>query len=178
MVLQKNQQLTRIGSLSTTVTRLPVTPPSRAMGGLQDARVFKISGARRLLRTQGPAAALAKKGAVDLIGQNDSDNPNAKFSDHLNLHIEQRPHGTNLQPEDVFGRLVEEGLFRSGAELNCTSCRMNSWIALDALKQSVVCELCGHEYEATRQLMSGVWHYRRSGVLGGNAMRKVLFRSR
>jgi hypothetical protein len=43
---------------------------------------------------------------------------------------------------------------------------MASWIALDALRQRVVCELCGHEYDATRQLIGGGWHYRRSGVLG------------
>lgn len=136
------------------------------LGGLQGARVFKIPGVRRLLRTHGPAASFTKKGAVDLIGQKDPDNPEAKFSDHLDLHIEQRPPGTNLKPDDVFGHLVEKGLFRMGAELNCPSCRMVSWIALDALRQRVVCELCGHEQDATRQLMRGVWHYRRSGVLG------------
>jgi hypothetical protein len=43
---------------------------------------------------------------------------------------------------------------------------MNSWTALDALKQRIVCELCGREFDATRQLVNGVWHYRRSGVLG------------
>ena len=43
---------------------------------------------------------------------------------------------------------------------------MASWIALDVLKQRVICELCGHEHDATRQLIAGVWHYRRSGVLG------------
>ena len=136
------------------------------LGGLQGARVFKIPGVRRLLRTHGPAASFTKKGALELIGQKDPDNPDAKFSDHLDLYIEQRPRGTNLKPDDVFGHLVENGLFRIGAELNCPGCRMASWIALDALKQRVVCELCGHEYDATRQLMGGVWHYRRSGVLG------------
>jgi hypothetical protein len=136
------------------------------LGGLQGARVFKIPGVRRLLRTHGLAASFTKKGALELIGQKDPDNPDAKFSDHLHLHIEQRPRGTNLKPDDVFGHLVEKGLFRIGAELNCPSCRMVSWIALDVLRQSVVCELCGHEHDATRQLMSGGWHYRRSGVLG------------
>ena len=29
-----------------------------------------------------------------------------------------------------------------------------------------MCDLCGHEHDATRQLVKGVWHYRRSGVLG------------
>ncbi|HEY9100216.1 MAG TPA: hypothetical protein VIN38_15215 [Thiobacillus sp.] len=136
------------------------------LGGLQGARVFKIPGVRRLLRTHGPAASFTKKGALDLIGKKDPGNPDAKFSDHLDLHIEQRPAGTKLKPDDVFGHLVEKGLFRIGAELTCPSCRMASWIALDALKQCVVCELCGHEHDATRQLMRGVWHYRRSGVLG------------
>ncbi len=136
------------------------------LGGLQGARVFKIPGVRRLLRTHGPAASFTKKGALDLIGQKDPENPDAKFSDHLDLHIEQRPVGTKLKPDDVFGHLVEKGLFRIGAELTCPSCRMGSWIALDALRQRVVCDLCGHEHDATRELIRGVWHYRRSGVLG------------
>ncbi len=136
------------------------------LGGLQGARVFKIPGVRRLLRTHGPAASFTKKGALELIGQKDPENPDAKFSDHLDLHIEQRSAGAKLKPDDVFGHLVEKGLFRMGAELTCPSCRMASWIALDTLRQCVVCELCGHEHDATRQLIRGVWHYRRSGVLG------------
>lgn len=136
------------------------------LGGLQGARVFKIPGVRRLLKTHGPAAAFTKKGALNLIGQTDPDYPDAKFSDHLDLHIEQRPSGTKLKVDDVFAHLVGKGLFRIGAELTCPGCRMSSWIALDILKQRVVCELCGHEHDTTRQLVNGVWHYRRSGVLG------------
>jgi hypothetical protein len=136
------------------------------LGGLQGARIFKIPGVRRLLRTHGPLASFTKKGALDLIGKKDPDNPNAKFSDYLGLHIQQRTHGTNLKPDDVFGHLVEKGLFRIGAELNCPSCRMANWVQLEALRQRVFCELCGHEHDVTRQLISGVWQYRRSGVLG------------
>jgi len=43
---------------------------------------------------------------------------------------------------------------------------MPSWTALDALKQRIICELCGDEYDATRQLVNAQWRYRRSGVLG------------
>lgn len=136
------------------------------LDGLQGARVFKIPGVRRLIRTHGPAASFTKKGALDLIARKDPENPDAKFSDHLDLHIEQRAMGTELKPDDVFGHLVEKGLFRMGADLTCPSCRMASWISLDTLRQCVVCELCGHEHDATRQLVRGVWHYRRSGVLG------------
>jgi hypothetical protein len=43
---------------------------------------------------------------------------------------------------------------------------MSSWTALDLLKQKLVCEMCGHEFDATRQLVDGAWHFRRSGLLG------------
>jgi hypothetical protein len=66
----------------------------------------------------------------------------------------------------VFGYLVEKGLFSIGAELTCPTCNLSNWIALDALKQENVCELCGGGFDATRQLVGGVFHYRRTGVLG------------
>jgi hypothetical protein len=136
------------------------------LGGLQSARVFKIPGVRRLLRTHGPTATFTKKSALELIGSRDPDNPDAKFSDHEDLYIEQRAIGTKLKADAVFAYLVEKGLFRIGAELTCPNCRMASWTALDTLKQKVICDLCGHEHDATRQLVNGMWHYRRSGLLG------------
>jgi len=136
------------------------------LGGVDGARAFKIPGVRRLLKTHGPTAAFTKKGALELIGGRDSENPNASFKDYENLYIEPRPRNTKLDPAAVFTYLVEKGLFRMGAELNCPHCRMSSWTALDVLKQRLVCEMCGREFDATRQLVNGVWHYRRSGVLG------------
>jgi hypothetical protein len=53
-----------------------------------------------------------------------------------------------------------------GSRLTCPHCRMASWIALDVLQQRVTCELCGRDYDATRQLVGSPCHYRRSGVLG------------
>ncbi len=53
-----------------------------------------------------------------------------------------------------------------GAELKCPHCQLSSWTALDVLTQRLACELCGREFDATRQLVDGNWHYRRSGVLG------------
>ncbi len=138
----------------------------RQLGGLQGARVFKIPGVRRLLKTHGPTAAFTKRSALQLIASNDPANPGAKFSDHEYLYIEPRPHDAKLQPDAVFAYLVEMGLFRIGVELTCSTCRMSSWTALDALKQRVVCDMCGHEYDATRQLVNSQWHYRRSGLLG------------
>lgn len=136
------------------------------LGGVDRARAFKIPGVRRLLKTYGPTDPFTKKGALQLISCNDPDNPGALFEDYENLYIEPRPPGTKLTPSAVFAFLVEKGLFRIGAELTCPNCRLPSWIALDMLKQHVLCELCGHDFDATRQLINEDWRYRRSGVLG------------
>jgi hypothetical protein len=136
------------------------------LGGLGGARPFKIPGVRRLLKTFGPRDAFTMKAALQLIGKRDPKNPQANFADHKHLYIEPRPYSTELTPQMVFEYLVEKALFRIGAELTCPSCNLASWIALDALKQENVCELCGNTFDATRQLMHGVLHYRRTGVLG------------
>lgn len=137
------------------------------LGGLQGTRVFKLPGVRRLIRTHGPGASFTRRAALQIIGSRDPDRPDADFGVHKDLHIEPRPAGTKLTAATVFGHLVEKGLFRIGSDLNCPSCRMNTWVALDTLRQRIVCELCGHEHDATRQLADrNEWHYRRSGVLG------------
>lgn len=137
------------------------------LGGVQGGRVFKVPGVRRLFKTHGLNASITKKAALDTIGSKDPDRPDAKFSDHQDLYIEPRPIGENLTPNAVFGYLVGNGLFRVGADLTCPSCKMTSWIPLDSLKHKVVCDLCGHEHDVTRNLTDvNEWHYRRSGVLG------------
>jgi hypothetical protein len=136
------------------------------LGGVDGARVFKIPGVRRLLKTFGPRDSFTKKAALELIGKKDPENPQARFSDHRRLFIEPRAHNTELTPQMVFDYLVAKGLFRIGAELSCPVCNLSSWIALDVLKQKNTCELCGNEFDATRQLVNGVFHYRRTGILG------------
>jgi len=136
------------------------------LGGLNGARVFKIPGVRRLLKKYGPRDAFSKCAALQLIGGKDPDNPQASFADHKQLYIEPREHFTDLTPQMVFAYLVEKGLFRIGAELTCPACNLVSWIALDALKQQNICELCGNQFDATRQLVNGVFRYRRTGILG------------
>jgi len=136
------------------------------LGGVDGARVFKIPGVRRLFKAYGPRHAFTKKAALELIGKKDPNTPQASFADHRRLFIEPRDFGTDLTPQMVFSYLVEKGLFRIGAELTCPTCNMSNWIALDTLKQENVCELCGSGFDATRQLVGGVFHYRRTGVLG------------
>lgn len=134
--------------------------------GLRGGIVFKIPGVRRLLKTYGPTDPFTRKSALSLIGGKDPDNPGASFKDHEDLFIEARPLDTKLTASDTFTYLVDRGLFRVGSQLSCPHCRMSSWIPLDTLKQRVTCEMCGREFDATRQLVNAEWHYRRSGLLG------------
>lgn len=136
------------------------------MGGLRGAAALKIPGVRRLLKTFGPTDPFTAKDAINKIGSKDPDNPGANFKDFEDLYIEPREIGTKLTAPNVFTYLVEKKLFRMGSYLTCPHCRMSSWIALDNLKQHVTCDLCGRDYDATRQLVAGPCHYRRSGVLG------------
>jgi len=137
----------------------------RQLGGAQKASVFKIPGVRRLIKTFGLHDSFTKKTALQMIGSKDPDRVDAKFSDHSRLFIERRQ-SRDLTTHDVFEYLVEKGLFRIGADLICPSCQFTTWIPLDTLQHKVVCALCGHSYNASRQLAkSNQWHYRRSSIL-------------
>lgn len=136
------------------------------LGGLQGARVFKIPGARQLLKKFGPRDTFSSDTARDTIVDKTAEHRNGTFSVHNGLFLSPRPMNTQLTPPDVFSYMVDKGLFRIGVDLDCPQCGMSSWVALDVLKQQVICELCGHSYDAVRQLLASKWRFRRSGVLG------------
>lgn len=136
------------------------------LGGVQGGRVFKIPGARRLLKTHGPLSSFAKRDALPLIGGKDPDNPHAKFADHEDLYLEPRERGEPLTPKHVFSYLVGKRLLRIGSDLNCPHCQLRSWFPVDDLRQRLTCQMCGEAFDATAQLVAGEWAYRRSGVLG------------
>lgn len=136
------------------------------LGGVQGGRVFKIPGARSLLKTHGPTSSFGKRAALQLIGGKDDDNPDAKFEDHRDLYLEPRERGVSLTPAHVFAYLVGKRLFRIGSDLSCPHCQLRSWFPVDDLRQRVNCQMCGESFDATNQLIGGDWAYRRSGVLG------------
>lgn len=136
------------------------------LGGLQGARVFKIPGARQLLKKYGPRDTFSRDMARDTIVGKAPEHPSGTFAAHTDLFLGPRPIHTKLTPPDVFTFMVDKGLFRMGVDLDCPKCGMSSWVALDVLKQQTTCELCGHGHDATRQLIASTWRFRRSGVLG------------
>jgi hypothetical protein len=136
------------------------------MGGVDGTRAFKIGGVRQLIRTYGPTADFSKSSAVQIIAKPDPSHNFLPFSAHKDLFIEQRALDQNLKPTAVFEHLVAKGLFRIGASLVCPTCNLPNWFALDQLRQRNICDLCGTEFDATRQLVQSGLTYRRSGILG------------
>lgn len=162
------ERILRLGGIDSKPSRggLIARQLITQLGRLRGAAVFKIPGVRRLIRTHGPTQPFTRRAALQEIGRQSADGTETNFEEFHDLYIEPRPHGTKLTAVDVFNYLVDKGLFRIGADLTCPHCRMNSWISLDGLKQRVECEMCGRAFDATRQLLTGEYHFRRSGVLG------------
>lgn len=137
------------------------------MGGLQGCRVFKIGGVRMLLETFGPDTSFSHQCALRAIGKGDSVNGILSISEYKNLFIEPRPYRTELNPHDVFSYLLKKGVYRTGLEFDCPSCRLEFWLTLDDVRTEVVCEYCGHRFNVTPYLRDkNVWRYRRSGLFG------------
>lgn len=136
------------------------------LGGLQGARIFKIPGVRQLLKTFGPRDTFTSRMAFDAIADKRPAGSSSTFAAHTGLFLGPRPVNSNLTPPDVFTFMVDKGLFRMGVDLDCQKCGMPSWVAIDVLKQQMICELCGDGHDVTRQLIAGTWRFRRSGVLG------------
>lgn len=136
------------------------------LGGVQGGRVFKIPGARRLLKTHGPTSSFPKRSALQLIGGKDDDYPADRFEDYKDLYLTPREPGESLEPSHVFSYLVDKRLFRIGFDLHCPHCQLSNWFPVDDLRQRVSCQMCGESFDATNQLIGSEWAYRRSGVLG------------
>lgn len=137
------------------------------MGGLQGCRVFKIGGVRILLETFGPDTSFSHQCALRAIGKGDSVNGILSISEYKNLFIEPRPYRTELKPHDVFSYLLKKGVYRTGLEFDCPSCRLEFWLSLDDVRTEVACEYCGHRFNVAPYLRDkNVWRYRRSGLFG------------
>lgn len=137
------------------------------MGGLQGCRVFKIGGVRMLLEKFGPDTSFSHKCALQAIGKGDSVNGVLSISEYKDLFFGPRPFNTELKPHDVFSYLLKKGVYRTGLEFDCPSCRLEFWRSLDDVRTEVTCEYCGHKFNVAPYLRDkNVWRYRRSGLFG------------
>ena len=138
------------------------------LGGLQGCRVLKVPGVRQLIRKYGPLQEFDRSEAIGLIGNLDPQTGAPRFLDFENLFIEDRDWSTKLKPADVFGYLLDRGVFRAGLTLTCPTCELPFWISLDDASTTTTCEVCGASFNVLRQLKTRDWKYRRSGLFGIN----------
>lgn len=134
--------------------------------GTQGCRVFKIKGARELLRKYGPDKSFVRGEAERCIGGFDEATGKMNFDLYKGLFIEARKE-SELTPEHVFNYLLSHNVFRPGLEFKCPNCELESWVHLDEIKTISDCVYCGHSFHVGIQLKNrGDWKYRRTGLFG------------
>jgi hypothetical protein len=127
------------------------------IGGLEDARVFKIRGARKVLQEYAPSQSIRRGEATRIIYE-------SNFGAYKHLYIEPRDK-PDLDGNDVFDYLLKKDLFRAGLELECTHCRLANWLSLKAIDDVWLCEYCGGANQTSLHLRSrGDWRFRKSGL--------------
>ena len=139
----------------------------RQLGGLHGCRVFKVRGARSLIREYGPDQSFTRSAAEKHIGNFDETTKRMRFSDFHNLYIQPRTK-KNLTPNEVLEYMTARGVFRVGIDLRCPSCELSSWIHLDDIRTISTCTYCGYQFDVISQLKDRDWRYRRSGLFGRN----------
>jgi hypothetical protein len=143
------------------------------MGGLQNCRVFKIAGARELLkktridsyvnRSSSKQTIDGTEGIGDLIAQQAASK--AFETKYGNLYIEAREnHGTTLSTDSVFDYLLKKKVFQAGLEIKCPNCLLKFWLSIDDVKSHVNCTYCDHQFNITPMLKDRDWRFRRSGL--------------
>lgn len=129
----------------------------KQMGGLQGCRIFKIGGVRGLIANYSPLSDFSIDEALDRI--------RIGFDKYESLYLEPRD-TLRLEAKDAFSYLIKRGVFRPGRKLKCPDCLIRFWVALDDIRTEVICELCGHKFNAVSQFIEDIWRYRRSGLFG------------
>jgi len=127
------------------------------IGGLEDARVLKIKGVRKILQTHSATDAITRGEATKTIFEHE-------FAKYQGLYIEAREK-TTLNSNDVFDYLLRKDFFRAGLEMPCTQCRLVNWLTLKNIDDYWTCEYCGGVNQTSTQLKTrGDWRFRKSGL--------------
>src|SRR3989338_5678795 len=127
------------------------------IGGLEDARVLKIKGVRKILQEGSPGSTITRGEATKTIHEND-------FQKHKRLFIEAREKA-ELDSSSVFDYLLKKDFFRAGLELTCEQCRLKNWLTLKSIDDFWMCEYCGGQNQTSTHLKTrGDWKFRKSGL--------------
>lgn len=137
----------------------------RMGGDLDDCRVFKIRGVRRLISSLTPMEFVTRSSIIQTIRDVDN-NGQSSFENHKSLHIKQRD-AKDLSKDEVFDYLLEKNVFTAGLAPICPNCQLDFWLSLRDADEEIKCEYCGHKFQLASQLKSrGDFRFRRSGLFG------------
>lgn len=134
------------------------------MGDIEDCRVFKITGVRKLISSHSPTDAVTYSEAIQTIRDCDPVSAIPSFDKFKGLYIQQR-NTPELTPQDTWDYLLEKNVFRAGVEPVCPNCNLPFWLSLRDLNERVTCEYCGTNFNIAPQLRHrGDFRFRKSGL--------------
>lgn len=137
----------------------------RMGGDLDDCRVFKVRGVRKLINSLSTTEFVPRSNAEVTIRDVDQ-NGEPSFDNHKSLHIQQRD-AQDLTPHEVFDYLLDKNVFTIGLAPVCPNCELEFWLSLRDADDEVKCEYCGHQFKIAPQLRHrGDFRFRRSGLFG------------
>jgi hypothetical protein len=127
------------------------------LGSVEGARVFKISGVRKLLNSLKKDTSITRTQATKIIHE-------SNFANFEDLYIEPRV-TPKLTPTHSMDFLLKKEFLRAGLDLVCDYCRLESWLPLRQIDDYWVCEYCGGRNQTSLHLKSrGDWKFRKSGL--------------
>jgi hypothetical protein len=127
------------------------------LGSVEGARVFKITGIRRVLNSLRKDSSITRSQATKIIFE-------SNFRNFEDLYIEPRT-TLKLTPAQAMDFLLKKEIFRAGLDLGCKYCRLESWLALRQIDDYWTCEYCGGKNQTSLHLRSrGDWKFRKSGL--------------
>lgn len=135
------------------------------MGDLDDCRVFKIRGVRKLISSLDPTEYITRSAAKQVIRDIGKDG-DSSFDKHKSLHIQKRE-TQELTIDEVFDYLLDKNVFTVGLAPACPNCELEFWLSLRAADEEIKCVYCSFEFKIATQLRHrGDFRFRRSGLLG------------
>ncbi len=140
------------------------------MGGLQQCRLFKIKGVRKLIKQFNPQKGFTWGDAVTIIRDKDEQTKKCSFDNYSHVHINPN----KLSADSVMKAFLEKGIFSASLKLPCPNCLFDFW-ASNQLPAPQTCDYCQHTFNILPYLnnRSGAWRFRPSGLFAsGNDRQK------
>jgi hypothetical protein len=140
------------------------------LGGLENARVLKIGGVRKLLQKLGATDTVSRGQATKTIWDD------GRFKKHEGLYIEPRD-SAKLSTSAVMDFLLSKDIFRAGLEFECDHCKLYDWFSLREISDFWTCRYCGHENRTSLHLKDrGDWRFRKSGLFARTTTKRGQYR--